>query len=85
MLQNKEVLKMSANQINALFDAVEYRLNPTNTEGFRERWIFEQVFGESPETLRRMFVFTKDVTTCPPEVIVFCQQSLAPKQTAFAA
>ena len=85
MSQESRVLEMSAAEINALFDAVEHRLNPTNTEGLRERWIFERVFGQSQETLRRMFAFTKDVTTCPPEVITFCQELLAPKAAPLAA
>jgi len=85
MTQNKEAADMNADQINALFDAVEFQLDPKNVGRYKERWIFERVLGESPETIHLVFTFIDNVTTCPLEVIVWCQRQLAPKTTAPSA
>ncbi len=73
---------VSAEEINRLFQLVNGRLNHPIELGRRERWIFEQVLGESDATFETLWMFLKDVTTCPPEVIAYCQKYLAPKAPA---
>lgn len=80
-----ETSTLNAGQINALFDAVDNQVNGKVDVRHRERWIFEQVYGETSEALERMWTFMKNVTTCPPEVIAFCQKILAPKEIPKAA
>lgn len=58
-------------QINALFDAV------THECGLRERAIFEGAYPTNPKRAhKKMFMFLKDVRSCPPKVIGYAQQLL---------
>ncbi len=78
----KPEVVLSAEEINRLFQLVTGRLNHPIELGRREKWIFEQVLGESEATFGTLWVFLKNVTTCPPEVIAYCQAYLAPKAPA---
>ena len=69
---------MTNNEINRLFDLTAAKLNREKETFRRERWIFEQVFKDSALALKKMWAFLEDVTTCPQEVLEFCQKLLAP-------
>ena len=69
---------MTPGEICALFNKVESMLNTPVDRSRRERWIFEQVYADPGEALERMYACNRDVTTCPAEVIAFCQRLLAP-------
>jgi len=72
---------MNATEIHTLFSDVCAKLNKPES-GRRDWWIFQQVLGDTPESRLALNAFLKDVTTCPPEVIAFCQEILAPKLEA---
>ncbi len=75
---------METDDIERLFNVTCNLLNEPE-RGRREWWIFQQVFGNTPEALAALRTFLKDVRTCPPEVITFCQELLAPKALSKAA
>ena len=76
---------MTAEEVHALLNAACDLLNRPESSR-RDWWIFQQALGDTPEVHQTLGAFLKDVTTCPPGVIVFCQQLLAPKtQPARAA
>lgn len=67
---------MTNDQINTLFDTTIRMLAPTRGGRFREYQIFVEVLGDTPERRERFLCFLHDVSTCPPEVIEWCQQEL---------
>ena len=71
---------MTADEVNTLFNTVCDLLNRTES-GRREWWIFQQVIGDSNDCTETLNRFLKNVTTCPPEIILFCQQLIAPTAT----
>lgn len=72
---------MTAEEVHQLLSATCVHLNKPES-GRRDWWIFTQVLGDTPESLAALNTFLKDVTTCPPEVIAFCQKLLAPQLEA---
>jgi len=70
MAQDADV-PTTAHSINQLFEAVAHEKNIRDDELFRQ--YYEKVAHES---LSR---FLKDVTSCPPEILAYCQSLLAPK------
>jgi hypothetical protein len=69
---------MTTEEIQKLFYMTCNLLN-TPESGRRDWWIFKQALGDTPESYKALSIFLKDVTTCPTEVIVWCQTFLAPK------
>jgi hypothetical protein len=65
-------LRKRREEVNLLFDAVVHE------KGLWERSIFEGCYRVLAE--KTFSAFLKDVTTCPPEVIAYCQELLAPKR-----
>jgi hypothetical protein len=65
-------LRKRREEVNLLFDAVVHE------KGVWERSIFEGCYRALAE--KTLSAFLKDVTTCPPEVIAYCQELLAPKR-----
>lgn len=72
-----EQVTLGTQEICSLMDAVENKLNSPFDTSRRVRFIFECVLGKSPETLELMFRFTKDVRTCPLNVVIWCQEFLS--------
>ncbi len=67
---------MNHDQIRTLFDTTIAMLAPTRGPRFREYQIFALVLGD-PVARREQFLnFLHDVSTCPPEVIEWCQNEL---------
>lgn len=75
---------MKSEDIERLLSATCDALNEPES-GRRDWWIFQQVLGDTPESLKALGAFLKDVRTCPPAVITFCQKLLAPKALQKAA
>jgi len=72
---------MTAEEIDTLFKTACDTLNKPESSR-RDWWIFQQVMGDTPKALRALGTFLKDMSTCPQEVLAFCQQILAPKSTS---
>jgi hypothetical protein len=72
----------TAEQICALLKDTCDALNTPKELGRREAWIFRRALNQSkrmrdPKALtERLWAFHADVTTCPSEVIAYCQQVL---------
>jgi len=64
------------NEVNQLFDEVIDRLKKSGTMNFREYQIFAEVLGDTQERRNAFFYFLHDVSTCPPDVILWCQRKL---------
>jgi hypothetical protein len=77
--------RLTADEVHALIGGACERLNYPKETGRRDWWIFQQVMGDGPETLKALNAFLKDVTMCPPEVIAWCKEYLAPKALPLAA
>lgn len=73
-MEHVELVPLTAREINALFDAVRHEVKMAEVE------VFRRVYGDDERTLPVLRRFLHDVTTCPPEVIAYCQQLLAPKE-----
>jgi hypothetical protein len=71
MFMTEDTPHVSKEEINLLFDAVSHEKKILEAEIFRQ---FYQKIAEE-----KLSAFLKDVRTCPPEVIVYCQELLAPK------
>lgn len=67
---------MNHDQVNALFDTTILMLAPTRGDRFREYQIFVEVLGNTAERREHFLRFLHDVSTCPPEVIAWCQREL---------
>jgi len=67
------------NEIRLLFDDTILSLKASRGEHFRERQIFFEVLGEKPSTHEVFLKFLHDVSTCPQEVIRWCQRQINPK------
>ena len=67
------------NEINRLFDEVIAHLKKSGKPEFREYQIFAEVLGDTPERRVAFLRFLHDVSTCPPEVIRWCQRQINPK------
>jgi hypothetical protein len=67
---------LGADEIRSLFDIVIAKLKKLRGEHFRDRQIFFEVLGEKPETHEVFVKFLSDVTTCPLEVIQWCQDKI---------
>lgn len=63
-------------KVRMLVEAAIARLEQVHGAGFREFRIFVQVLGDTPDTSRRLYEYLHDVSTCPPEVIRWCQEEL---------
>jgi hypothetical protein len=59
------------NEINLLFDAMSHE------KGMREHEIIAGFYAK--QAAAALSEFLKDVTTCPPAIIEYCQELLAPK------
>ncbi len=60
--------------VNRLFDEAVMHLKKTRGDGFREYQIFAEVLGDTQERRDAFLLFLHDVSTCPPEVILWCQR-----------
>jgi len=67
---------MPHNEVNLLFDETIAHLKKTRGERFREYQIFVEVLGDTPKTHKAFPRFLHDVSTCPPEVIRWCQKQI---------
>ncbi len=63
-------------RIRLLFDETLARLKKSRGVGFHERQIFVEVLGDTPKTREVFLGFLKDVSTCPEEIILWCQMQL---------
>jgi hypothetical protein len=68
------------NEIRCLFDGTITRLIETRGPRFREYQIFMEVLKKKPETLEKFRSFLHDVSTCPQEVIQWCEKQILPSQ-----
>ncbi|KKW39046.1 hypothetical protein A3C19_01915 [Candidatus Kaiserbacteria bacterium RIFCSPHIGHO2_02_FULL_54_22] len=64
------------NEINHLFDETIAHLIKLHGPRFREKKIFLEVLGDTPEMRETFFRFLHDVSTCPPEVILWCRRQI---------
>lgn len=64
------------NEIRQLFDETIRHLQKSGTSNFREYQIFMEVLGDTSEMYNLFSGFLHDVSTCPPEVIKWCQRQL---------
>ena len=67
-----EPFARSVKDINKLFDALRGEC------GLSEAEIFRRVYGKNDFTYRKLFEFTKDVATCPEEVLYYLYTSAYP-------
>lgn len=78
---------LSRDQINQLLDTTIWRLKKEERDkelrsgrahwvGFREYQIFVTALGDTPEARWQFYQFLHDVATCPPEVLLWCQDQL---------
>jgi hypothetical protein len=67
-------------EINLLFDETITHFRKLGKERFREYQIFEVVLGDTPEKHDAFFRFLHNVSTCPQEVIRWCQEQINPKR-----
>lgn len=67
---------MNCDEIRALFEALIARKVKEGFPRFRDRQFFLEALGDSEATRRRFALFLRQVNTCPPEVIAWCQQEL---------
>ncbi len=58
-------------EINLLFDAVAHE------KGVREWEVFRRYYEEQAQ--KTLSQFLKDIATCPPEIVAYCQHLLAPQ------
>ena len=63
-------------EVRLLMEATIARLEKSLGTGFREFRIFTHVLGNTPETHDALFKYLHDVSTCPPEVIRWCQEKI---------
>ena len=66
------------NEIRLLFYTAIEHLKKTRGPHFREWQIFVEVLGED-EANRVFLGYLHDVSTCPPEVILWCQEQINPQ------
>ena len=66
-------MPMRHNEVNRLFDETIAHLKKSGKPNFREYQIFAEVLGDTPERREAFLRFLHDVSTCPPEVIQWCQ------------
>ncbi len=64
------------NEVNRLFDETLVHLKKLGKPAFREYQIFAEVLGNTQERREAFLSFLHDVSTCPPEVIRWCQRQL---------
>jgi len=64
---------LSCKEVDELFDETIGCLQRADRVQFRERQIFTEVLGDTEETREAFMRFLHDVSTCPPEVIQWCQ------------
>lgn len=64
------------NEVNRLFDDTIDHLKKSGETRFREYQIFAEVLGDTPERRDIFLRFLHDVSTCPPEVIRWCQRQI---------
>ena len=62
-----------------LNETVIPHLKKTHGEHFRDRQIFEEVFGDTPAMHEKFLKFLHDSSSCPPEVMNWCKRLLNPK------
>ena len=69
---------MDAKEIRKLLDETADRFAKQGRELFKDRQIFLAALGDTPETEAKFhaWICSHDVTTCPPEVIAWCQAQL---------
>lgn len=67
------------NEIRLLFDDTILSLKASRGDHFREQQTFFEVLGEKPETHAVFLKFLHDVSTCPIEIIAWCQNQLNAK------
>lgn len=75
---------LTISEINRLIDAVIAQRELRSEKRFKERQIFIAALGES-RAEDALYEFLKNVSTCPPEVIHWCQNELAPTNLVAAA
>lgn len=56
-------------------------LRETRGERFKDRQIFEEVFGKTQAMSDRFLEFLHDPSSCPPEVMSWCKRLLNPKKS----
>jgi len=64
------------NAVNLLFDETIAHFKKLGKPNFREYQIFAEVLGDTPERRSAFLKFLHDVSTCPPEVIRWCQRQI---------
>ena len=64
------------NEVNRLFDETIAHFKKSGKPNFREYQIFAEVLGDTKERRDMFFRFLHDVSTCPPEVVRWCQRQL---------
>lgn len=69
--------KLSPDDIRKLAtDVTAVMRKRLKVKNFADCQIFELVLGKSAATLHTLFMYLHDVTTCPPEVIAWCEEQL---------
>jgi len=63
-------------EVNQLFDETILCLSKARGAHFREQQIFKEVLGDTPKMSATFLQFLHDVSTCPPEVIQWCQRQI---------
>lgn len=67
------------NEIRLLFYTVIEHLKKSRGSHFREWQIFVEALGNIQETSDAFLLYLHDVSTCPPEVIRWCEEQINPK------
>jgi len=65
-------------EIRQLMDDTIAVLKKKGNERFREWQIFVELLGDTPETAETFLKFLHNVSTCPPEIIQWCQKQVNP-------
>jgi hypothetical protein len=68
-------------EVRILLDAAIDLLRISRGKRFRDRQIFAEVLNDTPETREAFRRFLHDVSTCPPQVIQWCQKQINTRNT----
>lgn len=60
-------------KIRLLLEETIAHLKESRGEHLRDKQIFKEVLGDTPEMHEAFFIFLHDVSTCPLEVIRWCR------------
>lgn len=66
-------------EIRLLFEETIAKFKKKGKSNYRDFQFFIEVLGDTEETRKVFFEFLHDVSTCPPEVIQWCQEQINPR------